>query len=83
MHDLRFSLILYGLAWLFRFTAWRHPAFRARLKEMNLTAQLKTYDGTVGRWYELRDGRVLTGSAFARTRRQRCRSRRRRSPPAF
>ena len=34
MHELRFSLILYGLAWLFRFTAWRHPAFRARLREI-------------------------------------------------
>ena len=64
MHELRFALILYGLAWLLRVTAWLHPAFRARLKEMNFTAQIKTYDNSTGRWYEFRDGRVLTGSGI-------------------
>ena len=29
----KFSLILWGLARLLKYAAWRHPAFRARLKE--------------------------------------------------
>ncbi len=64
MHELRFSVILYGLAWLLRATAWRSPKFRARLKELNFTAQLKTYDDGVGRWYEFRDGKILTGAGI-------------------
>ncbi len=64
MHEFRFSAILYGLAWLLRATAWRSPKFRARLREMNFTAQLKTYDDSVGRWYEFRDGKVLTGAGI-------------------
>ena len=36
---LKLSLILFGLSWLLKFQAWRHPEFRARLKERDLTAQ--------------------------------------------
>ena len=64
MHELKFAVILYGLAWLLRATAWRSPVFRARLKELNFTAQLKTYDDSLGRWYEFRNGKVRTGSGI-------------------
>src|SRR3981081_4848673 len=58
----KFSLILWGLAQVLKFTAWRHPAFRARLKERNLVAQLTARDEETGRWYEIRDGRVTSGA---------------------
>ncbi|HEY4821930.1 MAG TPA: molybdopterin-dependent oxidoreductase, partial [Xanthobacteraceae bacterium] len=58
----KFSLILWGLAQVLKFTAWRHPVFRARLKERNLVAQLTARDEETGRWYELRDGRITSGA---------------------
>ena len=59
---MKFSVILWGLAQLLRFAAWRHPAFRARLKERNLVAQLKARDEETGRWFEIRDGRITSGA---------------------
>ena len=52
----KFYLILLGLDWLIRFTAWRHPAFKARLGEQNFTAQIKIGDDTAGRYYSFQDG---------------------------
>ena len=49
---LKLMLILFGLSLLLKFQAWRHPAYRARLKEKNLTAQ-----------FIARDGRSAAGSA--------------------
>ena len=40
-----------------RFTAWRHPAFRERLKEQNLTAQIRAKQGT-GRYFVIKDGKL-------------------------
>jgi len=45
----RFSLILMGLNLLYRFTAWRYPAFAKRLREKTCTAQMKTEDSSEGR----------------------------------
>jgi trimethylamine-N-oxide reductase (cytochrome c) len=58
----KFSVILWGLAQVLKFTAWRHAAFRTRLKERNLVAQLTARDEETGRWYELRDGRITSGA---------------------
>ena len=57
---MRLSLILLGLHLLLKYTAWRHPAFRERLKEKNLIAQIKTWDDSVGRYYVFRDGTVTS-----------------------
>jgi len=54
----RLFLLLYGIALALRLTAWRHAAFRARLREKNLVAQVKLKDNSRGRYFELRDGRV-------------------------
>jgi len=58
----KFSAILWGLAQLLRYAAWRHPAFRARLKEKNLVAQIKARDEETGRWFALRDGKLTSGA---------------------
>src|ERR687897_770693 len=58
---LKLSLILFGLSLLLKFQAWRHPAFRARLKEKNLTAQFMARDEEIGRWFSFRGGRITSG----------------------
>ena len=55
---MKFSLILFGLSWLLRYTAWRNPAFKARLKEKNFVAQIKIADGSFGRYFSFQDGKV-------------------------
>ena len=57
--SVKFSVILYGLALTLKWTAWRHPNFRARLKQHNLVAQIFARDEKIGRWYAVRNG-VLT-----------------------
>jgi len=57
---MKLSLILLGLSILIKYTAWRYSAFRDRLKEKNLTAQIKTWDDSVGRYYVFQDGKVTS-----------------------
>ena len=57
---IKLSVILFGLAQLLRFKTFRHPAFRARLKERNLVAQIMARDEASGRWFELRDGELTS-----------------------
>ena len=57
---MKLALILYAISWLLRYAARREPAFRARLGEKDITAQLRTKDGRIGRWFSLRDGRVAS-----------------------
>jgi trimethylamine-N-oxide reductase (cytochrome c) len=57
---LKFSAVLFGFAQLMKRAARRYPAFRARLGERDLIAQIKARDEEVGRWFELRDGRVTS-----------------------
>src|SRR6476469_2758533 len=59
---LKLSIILFGLSWLLKFQAWRHPAYRERLKEKNLTGQFIARDEEIGRWFRIQDGRVTSGS---------------------
>src|SRR5882724_2141863 len=61
---MKFKIILWGMAQLLKYAAWRYPAFRARLKERNLVAQLKARDEEIGRWYAIRDGKVTSGSGL-------------------
>ncbi len=55
---MKFSLILSGLNWLLKYTAWRNPVFKARLKEKNFVAQIKIADGSIGRFFSFQDGKV-------------------------
>ncbi len=61
---MKFSFILWALYWFLRFTAWRYPEFRARLKEKNLTVQFKTADDSRGRYFRIRDGKISSGSGI-------------------
>ena len=61
---MKFSLVLWGLAQLLRYAAWRHPSFLARLRERSLVAQIKARDEEIGRWYAIRDGRISSGAGL-------------------
>ena len=62
MGALKFSLMLFGLRLMLWMQALRYQAFRDRLKEKNFTAQMKTKDDSVGRWFTFKDGKVSSGS---------------------
>src|SRR5262245_61141758 len=59
---LKLALILLGLSWLLKFQAWRHPKYRACIKEKNLTAQFIARDEEIGRWFKFEDGQIISGS---------------------
>ena len=56
----KFSVILFGLSQVLKFTARRHPAFATRLKEKNMTVQMRTADKTIGRWFTFKDGKITS-----------------------
>jgi len=64
LYSLAFSTLLYGIAIAMKYTAWRHPAFRARLKEQNLVAQIRVKQLPTGRYYIIKDGRVSSRSGI-------------------
>ena len=59
LSTLAFATLLYGIALAMKYTAWRHPAFRARLKERNLTAQIRVKAG-IGRYYTIANGKITS-----------------------
>ena len=61
---MRLSLILIGLHILLKYTAWRYPAFAKRLKEHDMSAQIKTWDDKVGRCCTFKDGKVSSKSGI-------------------
>jgi len=58
----KFSIILFALSLLLKRQAWRHPAFRDRLKERNFVAQFLARDEETGRWFAFRDGKFSSGA---------------------
>ncbi|MCL4801494.1 MAG: molybdopterin-dependent oxidoreductase [Burkholderiales bacterium] len=53
-----FSLLLYGILKTLRHKARRHPHFARRLAERDFTAQIRTFDGAVARYYAFRAGSI-------------------------
>ena len=64
MYQIKFSLILIGLSWLVKYTAWRYPLFKARLKEKNFVAQIKIADDSQGRFFSFQDGNLFSKSGI-------------------
>jgi len=59
-------MLLWGVAIALRYTSARHPSFKGRLSEKKLIAQIKTRDGTTGRWYQFRNGRLKSRAGVHR-----------------
>lgn len=53
---MKFKIVLFGLAMLFRFARWRSAEFRRSLKGKTLTVQLCTADRMIGRQFIFEDG---------------------------
>ena len=62
--SLIFSILLLGVRVLLGLTAMRFPFFKNRLKEKNLTVQIKLKDNSRGRYYILKDGVVSSGTGI-------------------
>ncbi|HEX2511482.1 MAG TPA: hypothetical protein VHK44_02675, partial [Xanthobacteraceae bacterium] len=60
--QLKLKIILFGLAQLLKFAAWRHPDFATRAKEHDLTGQFVTRDEAIGRWFKFSKGRITSGA---------------------
>lgn len=61
---LRFVVVTYGLGKLLQIQAARHRAFREQLKCHDLTAQLRLLDGSLGRYFVLSGGRIVSKRGF-------------------
>ena len=59
-----FSIVLLSFRVLLGLTAMRFSSFKNRLKEKNLTVQIKLKDNSRGRYYILKDGAVTSRSGI-------------------
>ncbi|MFQ6121450.1 MAG: molybdopterin-dependent oxidoreductase [Dehalococcoidales bacterium] len=58
--NMTLSIVLLGLKLSLRRAAIMHPSFKNRLKEKNLTAQIKVKDNSVGRYFTFSDGKIIS-----------------------
>ncbi|PKO31296.1 MAG: pyrogallol hydroxytransferase large subunit [Betaproteobacteria bacterium HGW-Betaproteobacteria-7] len=65
MKKLLLKTILFALPKVLSFTARKHAAFRLRLKERNCTVYIGLQDGSIGRFLEIRGGRVQSRTGTA------------------
>jgi molybdopterin guanine dinucleotide-containing S/N-oxide reductase-like protein len=59
-----FSIILLGIKVQFAYKTMRFPFIKHRLKQMNLTVQLKLKDNSRGRYFIFVDGRIISKSGI-------------------
>ena len=53
-----FDVMLLGLYQAMKYTAWKYPAFKERLKEHDCVIQVRTKDKSAGRYFQFDNGRV-------------------------
>lgn len=59
--NVKFTVLLWGLLQTLRVMARRHPKFALRLAERNFTAQMRTADNAVARYFTFKNGKILSG----------------------
>ncbi len=62
--NLRLKFQLFAFYLYIKLTDWRHPAFKARLKEKDLTVQIKVLDNSAGRYFTFQKGKVTSKSGI-------------------
>ncbi|MFC1862853.1 molybdopterin-dependent oxidoreductase [Thermodesulfobacteriota bacterium] len=62
--DMKLSFILLVLYQLLKRTARKYSSFKSRLKEKDLTAQIKVTDNTVGRYFTFLNGKIISRSGI-------------------
>ena len=55
---MRMSILLFGLEKVLNFRARQHPVFREKMREKNITVQIKVMDNSEGRYYIFKNGKV-------------------------
>ncbi len=60
----KMSILLFGLAKAFQFTAWRREAFRNKLKEKDFIIQIKTASGSTARFFIFQAGKISSGAGL-------------------
>lgn len=58
------SILLWGIPQAMRMAARMYPEFAERLKEKDVVAQIRLRDKPEGRWIELKNGEITTGSGL-------------------
>ena len=61
---MKFSIILFGLYYLLKITAFFYPSFRERCKQRNLIAQIKIADDSRGRFFIFSGGKIKSKSGI-------------------
>ena len=61
---MKLSVILWGIPQAMRACASIYPKFAELLKERDAIAQFQVRDKAMGRWIELKGGRISTGSGI-------------------
>jgi len=59
IYSVAFRILLLGVSLVMHFTAWRYPAYRERLTEKNLVAQIRVKEGA-GRYFIFQDGKLTS-----------------------
>ncbi len=62
--SITFPAILFALSKLLQYKRRRHKDFATHLKERNLVAQIVALDEEIGRWFEIKDGRIRSGAGI-------------------
>ena len=60
MSKAKFTVLLYGLLQMLRAKGRKHPSFARRLAEKDLTVQIRTFDGAVGRHFTFKAGNIAS-----------------------
>jgi len=61
---MKLSIIFWGIPQSMRACAAVYPDFAERMKERDVIAQFRLRDKRMGRWIQLRDGRISTGAGI-------------------
>ena len=64
MSSFTFSFILFGLRILLFWQSIRFKEFRSHLAEKNFTAQIKSKDNRIGRWFKFENGKIISSSGI-------------------
>ena len=64
LKELKFSVLLFGIAPAIKLMAWRYASFRDHIRKKNCSVQIKIKDGSQGRIFRFADGRVSSRSGI-------------------
>ena len=62
--QVKFKVLLKGFYYLMKFTAWKDPEFREKLKEKDFSMVIGTEDKSIARHYICKDGNLTTGKGL-------------------